>query len=385
MWPTNFLIRTRQSCAVRKVALSLVFTCLLATPSWVTAQTDDPATPADGAGNYDGLSLEEALSKALEIVTDLEDSDRDPDVLLEETPEYVETMVLVERVLEIDPLNKTAGYLNGRLLILTGRPRAALPMIEEYVADPAGQNNWRAYKILGDLYLASFPKHAVSKYRQAIALAENEPEPVIGLARAQLRLNNAKPAVERAQDAIRLDKKGEASYQATLAQALMLDKKFEDAARAAEAAVKMSEGDIARDPSNKLLLAEMQEHYDLRLQCVSQLAGLYPERADYIVQLAQIWQDKADLERVVSYHEAIVIIERSRTNPLLKVSPELLYEQARLNRLVSRDDKAMTALEELLQLNPDFAPAIELKKIIEAENGGLTEMSTTSAAGGIGQ
>jgi len=385
MRPTDFPQRIIQPRAIRASALILVFICLLVCPASVLAQFDDPAVPPPpaGASIFAGMSPDEALNKAMEVVTGLEESDRDPDQVQEERAEYVETLAIADRILEIDPLNKTAGYVKGRLLILSGRPRAALPMIEDYVTDPAGLNDWRAYKILGDLYLSSFPKHAVSKYRQAIALAENEADPVIGLARAQLKLNDPTSAVEHAQDAIRLDKKGESSYHATLAEALMMDKKFEDAARAAEAAVKMSEEDIGRNPERKSLLVELQANYDLRLECVSQLAALYPERADYIVELAQIWQDKADLERVVSYHQAVLMIERSKTNPQLKVSAELLYEEARLNRLVSRDDKALIALEELLQLDPTFAPAIELKKIIEAEHTGLSEVS--SAAGGTAQ
>ncbi len=386
MWPTDSSQSIIPSRAVRTFALNLVLAGLLACPISVFAQFDDPTSPPPpkGASPYAGLSPEEALDKALEIVTGLEESERDPDEVQEERKEYTETLAIIDRILEIDPLNKTASYVKGRLHILAGRPRSALPMIEEYVNDPAGLNDWRAYKILGDLYISSFPKHAVSKYRQAIQLAENEAEPVIGLARAQLKLSNPKEAVENAQNAIRLDKKGESSYHATLAEALMMDKKFEDAARASEAAVKMSEEDISRNPEIKSLLVDLQTNYDLRLQCVSQLAALYPERADYVVQLAQIWQDKADLERVVAYHQAVLMIERSKTNPQLKVSPELLYEEARLNRLVSRNDKALIALDELLKLDPNFAPAIELKKIIEAERGGLTELNTTAAADGNG-
>lgn len=384
MRPTDLLRHVITNFGVHTSALCLAGACLLMGPGGALAQFDDPTPPSrpQGAGTYAGMSPDEALNKALEVVTDLEESERNPDEVQEERADYIETMAIVDKILEIDPLNKTAGYVKGRLNILAGRPRSALPMIEEYVSDPAGQNDWRAYKILGDLYISSFPKHAVSKYRQAIALAENEAEPVIGLARAELKLSNSESAVEQAQNAIRLDKKGESSYQATLAEALLMDKKYEDAERAAEAAVKMSEEEFGRNPEKKTLLIDLQNHYELRLRCITHLAALYPERADYVVQLAQIWQDKADLERVVAYHQAVLMIERSKTNPQLKVSPELLYEEARLNRLVSRDDKALNVLNELLQLDPNFAPAIELKKIIESENVGLTEENTTAAAGG---
>ncbi len=376
----HWLLRPQKSCLLVSYVAIAVISAWPVTAFAQFEDTEQPASQPKRENLYADLAMDQALAKSLDVVSNLEDSDRDPDQLQEERTEYIETLALIERILEIDPLNKTASYVKGRLLILSGRPRAALPMIEEYVNDPAGLNDWRAYKLLGDLYATSFPKHAVSKYRQAIELAENESEPVIGLARAQLKLNNAKAAVERSQDAIRLDKEGDPTFQATLAEALMMDRKFEDAARAAEAAVKMSEEKFARDPSNKAVLVKMQEHYDLRLQCISQLATLYPERADYVIQLARIWQDKADLERVVSYHQAIVMIERARTSPQLKVTTELLYEQARLNRLVSRHDKALSVLEEILQLDADFAPALELKNIIESEGKGLSRADTSASA-----
>lgn len=378
-----------QLVSILRAGGSILVCCLLVYPSTLQAQAPGSmSAPKEGMGSeerqndYAGLTLEQAIAKALETVKALEDSERDPDELQDERSDFIEANAFVERVLELDPINVTAGYIKGRLEILAGRPRAALPMIQEYVNDPVGKNNWYAYKILGDLYLASFPKHAVSQYRQAIALSENEPGAIIGLARAHLKLNTPKKAIERAQEAIRLDKEDEASYRATLAEALLMDEKFEDAERAAETAVKMSEEKIGRDPSRKSLLVELETHYDLHLQCASDLANLYPERAEYVVQLARIWQDKADLARVVSYHQAVMMIEQSRTNPQLKLTSDLLYEQARLNRLVSRDDKALIVLRELLALDPNFAPAIDLLKIIESEGEAQKGSDVTASATG---
>ncbi|NOX57459.1 MAG: hypothetical protein GXP29_01205 [Planctomycetes bacterium] len=353
---------------LRAMAGTGIVLCCLLSSTEVLAQSRDAASqsPAEKAMEIAGLSAQEALARAIVLIKTLEDAEVDPDEMQRDQADYIEATALVERALSLDPISKTAGYLNGRLGILAGRPRSALPMIEEYATDPAGQNDWLAFKILGELYASSFPKLAVSKYRRAIELAENEPEPVIGLARAQLKLNRPELAVEEAQNAIRLDKDNDSSYRATLAEAFLLDKKIEDAAAAAETAVRMAEEEISRDPSRRSLLAELESHYDLHLRCVSELVALYPERAEYVVQLSRIWQDKADLERVVSYHEAVIMIERARANPELKPSSELLYEQARLNRLVSRDDKAVIVLRELLAADPGFQPAIELMGIIGA-------------------
>ena len=313
------------------------------------------------------VSIDERLATAKNMITAIEDGEYSGDDL---TERYDEATRLASSVLSQEPLNVTAGYLLGRLAIVGGRPRDALPRIEAYANDPIGKSDWYAHKLLGDLYILSYPKFAKASYTTAVQLAPGEADSHLGLANANIKLNRAEDAIESAREAVRLDTQSEPEYRVALAEALLLvPDKTEEASRVAQEAVRLSEMKTREKPGDLVLLNDLKTHYELLVKCLSAVLNLYPERADNIVLLSKAWQDQADLEHLITYHSILQTVDSSLQNPTLSASPELLYEQARLNHLVGRKDEAINMLKSILQANPGYTPARQLlSEIAPAES-----------------
>ena len=337
---------------------------------WASAQTSDPAPGADAnkskaavPGPKAELTVAESLEKAKKLIDMLEASG-DPS-----SPEFISAAGELGKILSFvrakDPLNVTAGYILGRMALASNRPREALSLIEAYVNDPAGRNDWYAFKLLGDLYLVSYASHAMSRYQRAAELAPVEPEPRIGIAKANLKLVRAEEAISSARLAIQLDKKQDPTYRVVLAQALLLDKKYEEAASTAREAVALTENLVRENPGDRKLLEDLRSRYELLVRSLSSLSDTYPENPDYLIQMVQVMQDFADLERIISYHNALSLLESRRERFGDDVPVGVLYEQARLNRLVGRDTDALAVLDDLLTKDPTYAPALELREAIQ--------------------
>jgi tetratricopeptide (TPR) repeat protein len=261
------------------------------------------------------MSVDSALAKAEELIHELEQSY----VLPEDSEDrYAAAAKLSNTVLEVEPLNVRARYLQGRLANLRGRPREALPLIEAYVNDPLGASDWYARTLLGDLYVVSYPQHAITQFRDAVRLAPEEAGPHAGLARAYVKLSNGEEAVDNARQAIRFDKQDRAAYHKTLAEALLLlDDRFDEAARAILEAIRITERRVRENPGETHFLTELKGYYDLLVSCRSQQFALYPDRADVVVEVIRTALDQADLDRLIAYHGALQTVEigpRERSN-----------------------------------------------------------------------
>jgi len=311
-------------------------------------------------------TIDEALIKAEELIDGIEE-------LLgkaTEPPEddYNLAVKYCKYVKEVDPLNVKVGYLEARLAILGGRPREALPLIEAYVNDPVGATDWEAHNKLGDLYILSYPKHALAQYREASRLAPQESDPYHGLARAEIKLTNGEEAVEHSRNAIRNDQEEHAEYRKTLAKAfLLLDNKFEEAARAAREAVEIAERQFREHPDEVGRLAALDEYYKLLIDCYNRQYVAYPERVEVLVNIVRATLDRADLTRLTEYQSALILVRQARKQPKLSDSNELLYEQARLCRLLGRDNDAAALLEELLKRDPNHRAGQELMELVRPQ------------------
>ena len=317
------------------------------------------------------MPVAEALSKALDLVAALEEEmseleeEEDEESSQEFTERYSEARDLTNYVLHHDPLDVTAGYVLGRLSIMNRRPREALPRIATYVEDPVGKSDWYARKLLGDLYLVSYPRQARGQFNEAVRLAPEEPDALIGLAEAELKLHRADEAIESAQKAILRDTESTPAYRAVLARALLLiDDRHVEAHQAAREAVTLAERKIRDNPGRVGLLREAKRHYGLLIRCLVVLLAEFPEKPEFVVQAVHAYLDQADLERLLKYHEALATLKTARTYPQLEASGDLLYEEARLNRLIGRNDKAIELIEQIPESDPRYQAARELLQII---------------------
>ncbi len=322
------------------------------------------------------LSIDNALTRARELVVGLED---DTLPVEQQQTAYSDATRLVKYVQELDPLNARAQFLLGRLSILANRPREALGYIEAYLRDDQGKNDWLAHKLVGDLYVVSYPKLATAEYRRAIELAADEPDAHVGLARAYLKLNEPEDAVASARRAIQLDRDNTAAYRAVLARGFLArSEQVDEAIQAAREAVEMMEQQVRESPGKLELLMELKEYYNLLNNCYAKLVELYPDRPAGAVDRARTWQDLADLNRLIDYCSIRSFIEGQRSNPQLAAAPALMLEEARLNWMLGANDRAVELAQQVLELDADNQAARELLDAIRPPDAAEGENATAA-------
>jgi len=358
------------------LAWTVVFGGWLSTP--VLAQTDE--TPPEDQISY-SEAIERTLTRMFELTDHLEDTRKIDDAW---RADYTEVAKRTNSILEVDPLNLRANYIQGRLAIMQGKPRDALPLIQAYASSKVGATDWKAHKLLGDLNLVSYAELARTEYAQAARLAPEEPEPLIGLARALTKLNRGEEAVAKARDAIRNDKNDDATYRQVLAKALLLlDDQQRQAVEAARESVQITERKIRENPDDLSLFNELKAGYELLLQCCNARFKVERDNPAVLVDVARTMQDQADLQRLISYHNALSMVTEARKRQALHDDPELMFEEARLSRLLGRNDRAVEVLQELLAAHPDHAAGRELLDVIEAAGSDAAgaDLSTVSGRG----
>ena|GEM_PF-4705469 len=326
-----------------------------AIPAVEEIATDEPAA------NFAEMTLEELVDEAYGDIVTAETHGPDAEDAVKRLAE------LLPAIRRRDPLNDDANFIEGRLKLLLGRAREAIQLIgEHYVKSRKGENDWLAFKLLGDLYFQSkYYTMARGKYQRAVELSPREPEPYAGLAQTELALARPHKAVEHARQAIDRDNPGTPSernpkYHATLATALLGDRKPEEAAEAITAAVGLARDRARQDPTNPALLVQLDSYIELLEQIIQTLILNFPERAEAYARLARVSQERAQITHLLSFHHILHSLEQGMGQFEPDRPPVLLLEKAKLLLAVGNVDEAAEVLTDLLDREPDNAEAQQL-------------------------
>ena len=361
-----------RACAVLGVSvvvLEMVGAPCLAQPAAAGAQANGMQAGRDGPGDSAATdrSVTAALNRVESAVRYAEDHLRDQDLAEQIVDAMEEGEKLVQEVLVGQPINVRARYLQARLAILRGRPREAIDKIEPFLCQGCpGANDWYAHNLLGKQYLVSYPKLALERFKVASALAPTEPEPLINLSASYRKSKRFEEAIENAEKAIAIDTAGKAEYRRQLAQAYLADQQFQKASASARDALNITEAEHRDQPGNAAVLDDLRKDYALLISSLDQLAGQYRiERPEYIVQLIQAMQDRADLERLMSYHYALKQTEKALDwyGETEALPVDLLYEAARLYRVVGKEDEARVTIDKFLSID---AENIRARRLLES-------------------
>jgi tetratricopeptide (TPR) repeat protein len=344
---------------------------LLVSPGLTVGQApDSPAPPPPGAGPS-GLTPAQALEKAWTEIAAAEEARESGSGEWQLHAKMASQ--LADFVLSAQPLNARAQFIKGRVLLLEGRTREARALIQEYTEDEReGRLDWLGFKLLGDILLeGKYYELADAKYKQALKLNRNEPQIFFGLARAAINRLMPEEAADYARQGIALQSPPRAQDYALLAQTRLgsmrtamtdPDAKSErisdlqmEAQSAARRAVELAREKVRENPSRVNRLNQLNNLLTLQRAIEESRLILQPERANVYMDIARIVQDQADLARLMTYHQAIGILERGVEATGENVTPDLLYELARLMYAVGRVEDSRATLVLLLETYPDHA------------------------------
>lgn len=331
-----------------------------------TGDTDIGGSATAGTGSLDHLTLDEALAKATDAL------DRAERRGVDSHEAFAEANQLVNIILDQDPANVQGGYLHARMLILGGRPADAMQPIQKWIKSPGGQNDWKARKLLADLYrLGQFPTLAVARYLEAARLHPNEPSIYVGLTLSYSALGQNDKAAQAASDAVNADLSNDPAIRSHLVTSLLAGGRIPEARREALKVVTRTRALVQQSPANPNLLVELDERIDVLLSIIIQQLVADPNQPDEFVRAAELSLDRATLAHQLAYHQALDHINVGIGKVGGDTPPSLRYARAQLLIRIGNQADAVTELETILQSHPDHAKAQAL--LLELDAGDETE------------
>lgn len=252
-----------------------------------------------------------------------------------------------------DPGNPSLGYLYGRVYALIGRQGDAIDHLRRFVETPEGRNEWKAYRILGDLFVGEFPRLAKANYEKAAALNPTEPALAYGLSLCAFRLGTTDEAIRLAQQAVSADGGKTVRYLAHLANVLQAAERWDDAIADAERALKVAVNAVGASPGvhRALLTADAQYQQIIAVfQARARQSGDVP--AETYVRLAEYYRERAKLADRLALHDALAVLTAGVERTAPNTPSALLDRYAATLDEAGRSADAVAAYEKLLQADP---------------------------------
>lgn len=240
-----------------KVQAFLIFSAIaVAGPfAQVTAQ-NNPATEKPLANVEDHLSSATAMLDALE-------GESDPVVVRSKLEEVSTHIVAMQKA---EPANPWLFYLVGRSHAVARRRGDAIDQLRRFVETREGRNEWKAFRILGDLFVDEFQRLAKSNYEKALQLKPDEPAVLYGLALCAMKLGDFEEALKYAKAAFVADKTNNPKYPALLARVHVNRREWTEAEAAALQAVKFADEAARKSPLDRILLETLVSQLNLLIE-----------------------------------------------------------------------------------------------------------------------
>lgn len=330
-------------------------------PESTPPSTGRPAAPPTSPPE---MSVDEAIRAANDALDELP-SATDSDIrssLLDELDR------LTEIVRNAEPSNPWLHFLYGRAYAATGRQGDAIDLLRKFVETREGRNEWRAHRILGDLFVDEFPRLANANYRKAAALNDHEPTVLLGLSRCAAKIGAYAEAVRLAEQTVAADGRQTIRYLNHLARLLVDGRQWTRARREAQAALRLADQAARNRPGERGPLQVLDAQYQLLVDVSTGLTNETPAASQPYLETARYLRARGDNAAMMYLFQILRVlevgIERTAPNP----PPELLQEYAQTLAQVGRRDQAIAEFERLLSLDPSNPVAAEwLRRLHEPQ------------------
>ena len=312
--------------------------------------------PAPEAPPVPEKTVKQAVNAAMNTLDRLESAEFDEP----KQTVFAEVTDHIEFVQNADPANPMLPYLYGRAYAITGRRGEAVEQLQRFVETREGRHEWRAFLLLGDLFVEHYPQLAKANYKNAEALKANEPDVLFGLARCAAKLGRNAEAIRLARDAVGADRRSDSAgirYLSLLARMLSAQRQWEEAEREALAALDLAQESMRRNPGMRRPVEILDAQYKLLLEILQSRVNEGDGRGDEYLRLARYVRDRAEVTTMLSLHDALAVLEVAVNKTTPDTPPRLMEQHGIMLAQIGRKEEAITVFEKLLDADPDNAVA----------------------------
>lgn len=254
------------------------------------------------------------------------------------------------------PDNPWLHYVAAGVFRYKGRKFDAVSELERFVSTREGKNEWKAYRILGDLVIDSdFPRLARSHYDNAAKLKENDPSILFGISRCAAAVGDYDEALDFATQAVAADRRQTVRYLNQLAAVARVQRDWPTVSRALGDALNRIKNRVAEHPGELAPLATLAAEYKLLID--TETARLKDERDPVALErgyleLADDTRQRGDVVEQLNKHGVVKVLEQAAER-LGDDTPVSILEQAVVALDdVDRTDDAAAVCRRILGLDP---------------------------------
>lgn len=316
--------------------------------------SDRPADSAqtnaiDATSGEPAISIEEAIRRATKALDRLELQEDESKVraAIEEVDRSIEA------VRDADPAHPHLPFLLGRAYTMIGRPGDAIEQLRAFVESASGRNEWRAYALLGDLFVGEYPSLARANYAKARVLNSREPGVLFGLSVAAMKLGEHEEAIRLGREALEAEGGHSIRYGSHLAMLLRSDGRWDEALLQAEATIAQARDEVDAQPGAVAPLLALDVQYKLLISILrNRLGDSDPARSQDYLRVASLIRERAHVAEALALHDALRMVTLGVESTAPDTPVSLLERYAILLAEVGRADDAVSAFEKLREVDP---------------------------------
>ncbi len=311
-----------------------------------SAPASAPAAPAE--------SIEELVQNAdsqLDRLAALDADDRDA---IEQT--WAEVENALQSLEARAPDHARLAYLKARAMAYTGRNGDAVTQIRRFLDSREGRNEWKAHRLLGDLFVDEFPQLSRSAYGKALELNPGEPSVLFGLSRCAHKLGQMDEAVTLARRAV--EAQPDARYFAHLARLFAARRQWPEARQAALLAVDHARQTLRDHPGRRAPAAELDVQLRNLVDVLQlRMRDVVPNADDYLELAGALAERAANANLLANFDRVSILAQAVRhLHPDAPVALREQYATALVE--VGRRRDAADEFAAILESDPSSAVAV---------------------------
>jgi tetratricopeptide (TPR) repeat protein len=238
-----------------------------------------------------------------------------------------------------------------------GRKGEASDHLQKFVDSREGRNDWKAFRILGDLFVDEFPRLAKGNYDKAAQLKAREPSVLLGSSTCAYHMGDHEEALRLAREAADADGRQTLRYVAHLARMLAARQQWAEADAVAVTALSLAEQAVRAQPGRREALETVETQYQLLIDLLKSRFGDGSSTVDDALRWAGYIRKRADIGQALSRHDSLKVLEQALSTAQANPPHALVEQYAVTLAEIGRTEAAIVEFERFLEMYPQNTTA----------------------------